>query len=412
MERALLVTVDLGEPEGWTAEERSLELRELASSAGAKVIEEIIVRRHEPQPACFIGTGKVEEISAICAKQHIGIVIFNNDLSATQQKNIEERVKTKTIDRTQLILDIFARHAHSNEGKIQVELAQLLYLLPRLTGKGIHLSRLGGGIGTRGPGEQKLEVDRRRIRDRISHLKKSLEGLSRRRAMMRKKREKFSILAVAIIGYTNVGKSTLLNALTHSKVIVEDKLFSTLDSTVRKLIMPNKQKVLFIDTVGFLNHLPHHLIEAFRATLEEVKEADLLLHLVDVSHQKAEEQADAVYDVLKDIGADDKPVITAFNKIDKLGLCSIPDRLKGSFHDAVPISAVTGEGLDELVKRILHHIKGCMASIKLRLPASDGASLNMIYENGLVIKKEYTGNEIEIEAEIPSRIKDILYKKS
>jgi len=407
LERAILVTVDFGKREEWTAEERSRELAELARSAGANVVREEIVHRHQPQPACFIGTGKAEEIAGICADNHIGIVIFNNDLTGTQQKNLEDMIKTKTIDRTQLILDIFAKHAHSNEGKVQVELAQLLYLLPRLTGKGIYLSRLGGGIGTRGPGEQKLEIDRRRIRSRITRLKKELEDLSQRRAMMRKKRERFSILTIAIIGYTNVGKSTLLNALTDSAVIVQDKLFSTLDPTVRKFILPNKQKVLFVDTVGFLDRLPHHLIEAFKATLEEVVEADLLLHLVDVSHPKIKEQAGAVYKVLEEIGATNKPIVTVLNKIDKVDQVVI-DRFRGYFPDSIAISALKKEGFGELIKKVLYHISGFMALVKLKIPISDNKLLNIIYENGLVTKKEYMGDFVYIEAELPKRIEEML----
>ncbi|MDP2912377.1 MAG: GTPase HflX, partial [Candidatus Omnitrophota bacterium] len=237
MERALLVTVDFGKSGDWTAQERSQELAQLALSAGSKVIREVIVKRPVPNPACFIGTGKAEELAGVCADENINLAVFNNDLTGTQQKNLEEALKARVIDRTQVILDIFARRAHSNEGKIQVELAQLMYLLPRLTGKGIALSRLGGGIGTRGPGEQKLEVDRRRIRTRIARLKNELEDLSRRREMMRKKRKKNSLITIAIVGYTNVGKSTLLNALTDSKAIVQDKLFSTLDPTIRKFIL-------------------------------------------------------------------------------------------------------------------------------------------------------------------------------
>ena len=360
MELALTVTVDLKIREEWTAEERAQELRELAISAGAKVVKELIVRKDRIEPALFIGKGKVEEITNICRDGGINVVIFNNDLTGTQQKNLEGIIMTKVIDRTQLILDIFARRAHSNEGKIQVELAQLLYMLPRLTGKGTQLSRLGGGIGTRGPGEQKLEVDRRRIRSRISHLEKELEGLSGRRAMMRKRRERFSIPTIAIIGYTNVGKSTLLNTLTNSGVIVQDKLFSTLDPTVRKFILPNKQKVLFVDTVGFLDRLPHHLIEAFKATLEEVVEADLLLHLIDISHNKAKEQSDAVYKVLDSIGAKDRPIITVLNKIDKIENIAVVERAKAYFTDAIPISTLKREGFDELVQRIAEKISKFM----------------------------------------------------
>lgn len=292
-----------------------------------------------------------------------------------------------------------------------MELAQLLYTLPRLIGKGIYLSRLGGGIGTRGPGEQKLEVDRRRIRARIFHLEKNLEDLHKRRLMMRKKRQKFSILTVAIIGYTNVGKTTLLNALTDSKAVVADKLFSTLDPTVRKLIMPNKQRVLFIDTVGFLEHLPHHLIEAFKATLEEVVEADLLLHLVDASHPKAKEQANAVYKVLEEIGAKDKPIITGLNKIDKVDEVVV-GRVKDYFHDAVAISALKRMGFDELIERVLDHVSKFMTLFKATIPVTETKILNLIYENGLVTKKEYKGNKVYIEAELPIRVKEMLDKIS
>jgi len=406
MEKAILVTVDLGIRQEWAAEERSSELRELATSAGAKVVREIIANVKALNPAYFIGSGKVEEIAAICASEGAKVVIFNNDLSGTQQKNIEEIVKTKTIDRTQLILDIFARRAHSNEGKLQVELAQLLYMMPRLTGKGVELSRLGGGIGTRGPGEQKLEVDRRRIRSKIDHVRHSLEDLRKRRSMMRKKRDQFSLLSVAIIGYTNVGKSTLINALTDSSVVTANKLFATLDPTVRTFIMPNKQKILFVDTVGFLNELPHHLIEAFKATLEEVVEADLLLHLIDSSHPKALAQSDAVYKVLEEIGAKDKTILTALNKIDKVSDPVVIERMKSHFGDSLAISALTRQGLDELVARISKETSRFIVTANFVLPAADARTLSIIYANGLVKTQEYRGESLYIEAELPIRVKE------
>jgi len=408
MERALLVTVDLGKRTEWTAEERSAELRELASSAGAKVIREEIVNRHEPSPACFIGTGKAEELAGICADERIKVVIFNNDLTGTQQKNLEDIIKVKTIDRTQLILHIFARRAHSNEGKLQVELAQLSYMLPRLTGKGVIMSRPGGGIGTSGPGEQKLEVDRRRIRAKITHLKRNLSDLEGRRAMMRKNRDRFSALTIALVGYTNVGKSTLLNALTESDVIVRDKLFATLDPTVRKFIMPNKQKVLFADTVGFITELPHHLVEAFKATLEEVVEADLLLHLVDASHPKALEQASAVYDVLGQIGAAEKPMVIVLNKIDKVEHKETVERIRKCFTDAIAISALKREGFDVLVSRVLSHMKGSTAVVRVTIPSADAKTLSLIHENGLIMHQEYVGDSLQIEAEVPIRLKEYL----
>lgn len=410
MERAVLVTVDFGKREAWTAEERSAELAELAVSALAKVVRQVVVHRHEPSPASFIGSGKTEELAKICLDEKIDVVIFNNDLTASQQKNLEEIIGVRIIDRTQLILDIFARRARSNEGKLQVELAQLKYMLPRLMDQGIQMSRLGGGIGTSGPGEQKLEVDRRRIKARVSKLTKDLESLGKRRDMMRTKRSRHSLLTIAIVGYTNAGKSTLLNALTGSDVIVRNKLFATLDPTVRKYMMPNNQKVLFIDTVGFIKELPHHLIEAFKATLEEVTEADLLLHIVDSSHPKALEQAEAVYDVLKEISAADKPVITALNKIDKAEGSSAVKRLGGHFNDPILISALKREGFDDLVSKILYHMKGLTAVINIKIPASDVKTLNLIHENGFIIKQEYMGDELLIEAEVSLRLKEMLGK--
>lgn len=410
MERAITITVDLGRRGEWSAEESAQELGELAVSAGAKVVKELIVHKPKIEPACYIGKGKAEEIAASCAADGIDIVIFNNDLTGSQQKNLEALVSAKTIDRTQLILDIFARHAHSNEGKIQVELAQLMYLLPRLTGKGIHLSRLGGGIGTRGPGEKKLEVDRRRIRARINHLEKELGNLSARRKMMRKKRERFSVLSIAIIGYTNAGKSTLLNALTDSNVTVEDKLFSTLDPTVRKFTLPNNQKVLFADTVGFLNDLPHHLVEAFKATLEEVVEADLLLHVVDISHPKAMEQSGAVYKVLRELGAENKAVITALNKIDRVENKLLIEKAMNFFTDSVPISALKKEGFGPLINAVKNHMRGLMTNIRIQIPASDTNIMSIIYENGLVTSRTYKEDKVYIEAEVPVRVAKLLDK--
>ncbi len=410
MERAVLVTVDLGRRGSWTAEERSAELSELASSARAKVVHCEIVRRHEVSPACFIGSGKAEEIAKTCLAHKANIVIFNNDLTASQQKNLEAIIGLKIIDRTQLILDIFARRAHSNEGKLQVELAQLNYMLPRLMDKGLNMSNPGGGIGTSGPGEQKLEVDRRTIKARVSKLRRELEDLGRRRSMMRVKRSRHSLVTIAIVGYTNVGKSTLINSLTDSDVIVRDKLFATLDPTIRKFVMPNKQKVLFIDTVGFIKELPHNLVEAFKATLEEVSEADLVLHIIDSSHPKAIEQAEAVYEVLKQIEAIDKPTITVLNKIDKVADDAIIDALKKHFAGAVAISALKREGFDQLIAKILEHLEGTTAVINIKIPASDVKTLNMIHKNGFIRKQEYIGDELFIEAEVPLSLKESLEK--
>jgi len=356
--RAITVTVDLGKREDWTAQERSHELRELAVSCGAQVVEELIVNRPRIDPGHYIGSGKVEEIANICVEEKIDTVIFNNELTGSQEKNLEKVIKAKIVDRTRLILDIFARRAHSNEGKLQVELARLLYMLPRLTGKGVEMSRPGGGIGTSGPGEQKLEVDRRRINSRMSRLKKELESLSKRRTMMRKKRTRNSLPSLAIVGYTNAGKSTLINALMSSDVIVQDKLFSTLDPTVRRFTLPDRREVLFIDTVGFIDRLPHNLIEAFKATLEEVSQADMLLHVIDISHPKAKEQSDAVYKVLEEIGARGKPVISVLNKIDKLDNKDIIDKAMARFPYPVAISATKREGFNGLIGAISSRVQG------------------------------------------------------
>ena len=406
-ERALLLTLKLkNKRESWTAEEKALELAELARSSGAFIAGEMIVAREAPSPTHFIGKGKTEELSRLCAEERIDTVIFNNDLTGTQQKNLEDDINVKTIDRTQLILDIFAGRARSNEGKIQVELAQLLYLVPRLAGKGILLSRLGGGIGTRGPGEQKLEVDRRRIRDRIAKLKKELESLSIQRSTRRKQRAKFSILTIAIVGYTNSGKSTLLNTLTNAQVYTRDRLFSTLDPTIRSFTLPNNQKVLFCDTVGFLNELPHDLVESFKATLEEVVGADLLLHLVDASHPKAKEMEKAVFDVLGELKATDKPMITVLNKIDKLNDAEIR-RLSNEFKDAVGVSALKGKNVEALIDRIVLYLSKAVKTYKIVLPQSEARLISLIHEKGHVIKREYRNNKVCLEVELPVG----LYKK-
>jgi len=411
MEKALLVTLKLKQSrDPWTPEERQNELSELARSSRAKVIDGMIVTREKPSPAYFIGKGKVEEISQLCTEKDIDVVMFNNDLTGTQQKNLEDIINTKTIDRTQLILDIFAKRAHSNEGKIQVELAQLLYLMPRLTGRGILLSRLGGGIGTRGPGEQKLEVDRRRIRDRITRLKRDLDKLSLQRSTRRKRRAKFSLLTIAIIGYTNSGKSTLLNALTESHIYTQEGLFSTLDPTIRSFTLPNNQKVLFVDTVGFLNELPHHLIESFKATLEEVVNADILLHLVDISHPKAKEMEKAVFDVLAELNATDKPMITLLNKTDKISDNEIR-RFTKEFTRAIPISALKKINFEPLIDRLVLHLNSVIKTYKIFLPQSKARLISLLYEKGHIVKREYRGDKVYLEAELPVRVYEKIKKE-
>ena len=409
MEKAILVTVKhVKEDKGWSAEDLSAELRELAVSSGVKISSEFIAKCSKFSPRHLIGKGKVEEIASLARKNSVGVVIFNHDLSGTQQRNLEDILNIKTIDRTQLILDIFAQRAHSKEGAIQVELAQLLYLLPRLTGEGIILSRLGGGIGTRGPGEQKLEVHRRRIRQKIDRLKKELDDTTRQRASRRKSRERFAASAIALVGYTNAGKSTLFNALTDADAYVMDKLFSTLDPTVRKYVLPNNQKIVFSDTVGFIHNLPHHLIESFKATLEEAVHADILLHVIDASHPKAIERSESVRGVLNEIGIDDKPVINVLNKKDRIDDEIAFSGMKRHFESPVVISALKKEGLNDLLDTLTGALSGLMTDIKVTLSHSDMKKYNIIHEYGRVLKKEYREDSIYIEARIPTKVKDML----
>ncbi|MDD5438757.1 MAG: GTPase HflX [Candidatus Omnitrophica bacterium] len=409
MEKALLVTVEIlfrkgAAPSGWKPEERAGELRELASSSGLSVILEEVVRRQEVSATSYIGKGKADELKYLCETHDIDVVVFNNDLSGSQQKNLEEGIGTKVIDRTQLILDIFARRAKSNEGKVQVELAQLMYLLPRLTGHGVEMSRMGGGIGTLGPGETKLEMDRRKINDRIARLTRELEDIKKQRLTGRKQRSHFSLLNIALIGYTNAGKSTLLNALTGSDVVAEDRLFSTLDPTIRTFLLPNNQKVILSDTVGFIHRLPHHLIESFKATLEEVREADLLVHVIDASHPKKDEHVKAVMEVLKELGADTKPMIQALNKIDRIGDEIIVDSLRREFGNAVTISALEKKGLEGLAEKIMAHLSTVMETVSIEVPHHDMKTIRLLYDHGHIIKKEYRGEAVYFEATIPAHL--------
>ncbi|MDP2939724.1 MAG: GTPase HflX [Candidatus Omnitrophota bacterium] len=412
MENVLLVTVDLHEKNTWPPEDIQRELAELTKSSGANVADEIICFRQRPTPNLLIGSGKAEELALLCEEKAIDTVIFSTDLSGTQQRNLEEIIKAKTIDRTQLILDIFARHAKSPEGKMQVELAQLEYLLPRLTGKGIMLSRLGGGIGTRGPGEQKLEVDRRVIRKRISKLSQDLLNVSLHRETLRKKRKELSLPSVAIVGYTNAGKSTLLNALTHAQQIVRDSLFTTLDPLSRKLSLPNHQTIIISDTVGFMYKLPHHLIESFKATLEEVTQADLLLHVLDISQTKNQELAQAVYEVLKELEANHKPIITVLNKIDKLEDRTWLEALKREFPNAVAISALNKENLTELLEKIEEQLSFLVTALDLFIPINRMDLIDQIYQEGRVFEINYTSKGVKIKASLPvSTAKKLAYLK-
>lgn len=345
-EVALLVGLKRPDQSRWEVEESLDELSQLTVSAGADSAYRVLQERSAPDPKTLIGRGKAEEIREMC-EDGIDLVIFDDDLTGSQQRNLEASLKRKVIDRTGLILDIFAQRARSREGKLQVELAQLKYLLPRLTGHGVDLSRLGGGIGTRGPGETQLEVDRRRIRRRMLKVEGELEKVRRHRTLLRRRRQKQALATAALVGYTNAGKSSLVNALTHAELPVADKLFATLDPTLRKVVLPGGRTILLSDTVGFIKKLPHQLVAAFKATLEEVRTSDLLLHVIDISHPNWQNQEQAVTAVLEELGVAAKPLISLYNKIDKL---PHPEAIAFLTRkpQAVVTSALTGAGLSEL----------------------------------------------------------------
>lgn len=401
-ERAILIGMEWGRNDSlWTVDDSLEELKQLADTAGATVIKKFIQKRPKPDPAFFIGRGKVQELALYAQQENIDLCIFDDELSPAQQRNIESVMGIRILDRTALILDIFAQRACTNEGKLQVELAQLQYTLPRIMGKGLMLSRLGGGIGTRGPGETKLEVDRRRIRDRIAFIKDQIEKVKAVRSLHRSKRKKNNVFEVSLVGYTNAGKSTLLNTLTNSDIYAKDQLFATLDPTTRQLTLPNKQEIIITDTVGFIQRLPHQLIAAFRSTLEVVTEADLLVHVIDVSHELYKEQAAAVHEVLKEIGAETKPVITVYNKIDKLPPDSkLADRLALE-EDTVCISAAKKLNLESLQQMIESHLKSKAVEVTLCIPYAETAKAAQLHETANVLEQEYTENGTVMKVILP-----------
>ncbi len=385
-------------------------MTELSKTAGAVVVVSDICQRDKKTADLYIGKGKAEELAIAVKEKDISCVIFNNDLTGTQHRNLEKMMEVKVIDRTQLILDIFARRAKSPEGKAQVELAQLQYFLPRLSGKGVELSRLGGGIGTRGPGEQKLEQDRRRVRERILRVKKGLKDIEDRRNTMRERRDEFSLPTVVFVGYTSAGKSTLFNALSGSFQPVSKGLFTTLDPILRSIILSNHQKVVISDTVGFIRDLPHHLIEAFKATLEEVTQADLLVHVLDISSPKAQDHFHSVRQVLEELGALNKKVILALNKIDQIELEGELKRAMRDYPDGVPISALKHYNLDKLLKKMEESLSTFSCDVRLLVPLGKMELVRLIYREGKVRDIRYGQDSVHIDATLPVVSADKLRK--
>lgn len=396
-EKALLISVDTGE---FDAEVSINELAELADTAGAEVAGMMVQKKDSPSAATFVGSGRLYEIMQFCKNNEVDIIIADSELTPVQVRNIEDAADVKVVDRTTLILDIFAKRARSAEGKIQVELAQLKYSLPRLSGQGKSLSRLGGGIGTRGPGETKLESDRRHIRRRIQYLNENLDKIEKRRQAMHQRRQKNGVEAIAIVGYTNVGKSTLMNRLTDAGVLEENKLFATLDPTARKLTLPDGRQVMLVDTVGLVRRLPHQLVDAFRSTLEEALWADVILNVCDASSEECSEHVKVTNDLLSSLGCDGKPVINVLNKCDL-----VPDVLNYPLIGrSVHISAATGLGMEKLLAEITKALPKQRQKVKLLIPFSHSKIANEIRDYGIVESEEYTEQGLEITA-----VADIFY---
>ena len=380
------------------------ELERLAKTAGASVLGKHSQQIKNVTPATLIGRGKVDEIQKTLQQAHADLVIIDEDLTPAQQRNLESAFKIRVIDRSQLILDIFAQRARSSEGKLQVELAQLEYLLPRLTRQWTHLSRLGGGIGTRGPGETQLEVDRRRIRERIGHLKRRLKTVERTRTLQRKERDAVPFATVALVGYTNAGKSTLMNTLTRAGVFVEDKLFATLDPTTRAMRLPNGDKVMIVDTVGFINKIPHSLIEAFKSTLEEVSRADLLLHLVDMANPLYDEHVDVIEKVLDEIGAGEIPTVLVPNKVDLASSTGVRQPKSANVSDVCPISALTGAGVTVLMETAGKILDRKKERFHACFTPAQGGLVALLRERGRIVKEKYDGDLLRVTAMVTPKL--------
>ena len=395
--RALLVSVDTG---GYDAQASLDELEELVKSAGAEPAFTVTQKLQKPESATYVGSGKLQEIKDVCQAQEIDLIVVDSELSPTQIKNIENFTDVRVIDRTTLILDIFALRARSKEGKLQVELAQLKYMLPRLTGKGIEMSRLGGGIGTRGPGETKIETDRRHIRRRMETLKDELAELEKHRGMLRKRREKDGVITVAIVGYTNAGKSTLMNYLTDAGVLAQDKLFATLDPTSRALKLPSGVSVMLIDTVGLVRRLPHHLVDAFRSTLEEAAQSDIIINLCDASSDEARVHLAVTNELLESLGCGDRPILTVLNKCDLLE----EPMIEQDFESFIRISARTGEGVDKLLEAIEANLPVRMKRVSLLVPFANAGIISEIREKGTLLSEEYVAEGVRAEAVVDEQL--------
>ena len=403
-ERALLVGLEQDGVSKWDLRDSMDELRELVSSAGAEVVDTVTQRLDRPTAPYYIGKGKAELIKDSFQTQQVTSVIFENELSPAQGRNLEHLFKRKVLDRTQLILDIFAQRARSREGRLQIELAQLHYLLPRLTRMWTHLSRQTGGIGTRGPGETQLEVDRRRVQERIAKLERELEGVRKVRSVQREGRRRHQWPVASVVGYTNAGKSTLLNLLTGADLLAVDRLFATLDPTTRSFTLPNKQRMLLTDTVGFLRNLPHTLIESFKATLEEVSEADLLIHVADISHPRVDEHIDAVNAVLKELGALDKQTLLVFNKVDAVRNRELIEAYANRFPRSVAISARSGEGVSTLVQALQDDISSWRLRMEFRVPLTESGLIAEIHRVGRVLELRYEADVAVIVAHLPPQL--------